>query len=176
MLTEEILKEIYPDSMFVNRMKYLPFLDKWMDYYLITTPVRKRAFLAQVGHESGQLFYSKEIASGAAYEGRKDLGNIQAGDGVNFKGRGLIQITGRANYDRVGKAFGIDLLKNPQMLQGPELAVRSACWFWFKKGLNVIADLDTPESFIIITEKINGGTNGLQDRLKLHELCKRYIT
>lgn len=175
MLTEEILKKIYPDSMFTNRMKYLPFLDKWMSHYEINTPLRKQAFLAQIGHESCQLLYSKELASGSAYEGRKDLGNVQAGDGVNYKGRGLIQITGRDNYGRISKAFGVDFLNAPTLLQSPDMAVRSACWFWQQKKLNLLADLGTDEAFVDITKKINGGTNGLEDRKKLYELCKIYI-
>ncbi|MCX7219989.1 MAG: glycoside hydrolase family 19 protein, partial [Burkholderiales bacterium] len=84
---------------------FLAGLNATMLEFNINTPLRLASFLAQVGHESGQLKYLKELASGDAYEGRKDLGNTQAGDGVRFKGRGLIQITGRANY----KACGIAL-------------------------------------------------------------------
>ena len=93
-------------------------------------------FIAQIGHESGQLKYSEEIASGKAYEGRKDLGNTQQGDGVKFKGRGLIQITGRFNYIQLSKDLGEDFIKNPELLSTPKYAVQSACWFWNKNKLN----------------------------------------
>jgi len=84
------------------------------------------------------LNYNKEIASGAAYEYRKDLGNIYPGDGVKFKGRGLIQITGRSNYTAAAKALGIDCINHPELLEQPEWAVKSACWWWENKGLNEI--------------------------------------
>lgn len=140
-LTDEQLKKIYPASTQANRDKYLPYINKYADIYNVNTPDRMAAFLAQVGHESGQLKYAEEIASGAAYEGRKDLGNIQKGDGVRYKGRGLIQITGRANYTALSKDLGIDFVSNPKLLQDPEYAVLSAFWYWNKHKLNDLADL-----------------------------------
>lgn len=119
-------------------------------------------FLAQVAHESGQLRFVEEIASGAAYEGRKDLGNTQPGDGKKFKGHGLIQITGRANHSAVSRYFFGDdrLLDDPSWLTTPEGAARSAGWYWKHSGKG---DLDglTLEA---CTRKINGGLNGLDDR------------
>lgn len=139
-LTNDQLKKIYPNSSQANRDKYLPYLNKYMGEYEINSSVRVAAFLAQIGHESAQLRYVEEIASGAAYEGRKDLGNTQKGDGVKYKGRGLIQITGRANYQEISKAFGIDFISNPELLSTPEYAVKSACWWWYNKKLNTLAD------------------------------------
>lgn len=132
----------------------------------INTRLRIAAFLAQIGHESGSLVYSKELGGPsyfAKYEGRKDLGNTQQGDGVRFCGRGLIQVTGRANYGRASQAlFGDDrLLKNPELLEQPEWAAKSAVWYWSTRNLNALADQDR---FTDITRAINGGTNGLEDR------------
>jgi putative chitinase len=135
-----------------------------MAAYAINTPLRQSHFLAQVGHESGELNYTSEIASGDAYEGRLDLGNTQPGDGRKFKGRGLIQLTGRANYADYGNAIGVNLVDgdNPrQVADDPILAVDVACWFWQRHGLNAIADRD---DVLSITRGVNGGLNGLEDR------------
>lgn len=121
-----------------------------------------RYFLAQLAHESGGLVYTKELASGKAYEGRKDLGNVKAGDGIRFKGRGYIQITGRANYTALAKDLGIDCVNHPEMLEQPHWALMSALWFWKTKHLNKYADKD---DFTGLTRAINGGTNGMADRL-----------
>ncbi len=83
--------------------------------------------------------YVKELASGSDYEGRKNLGNTQPGDGVRFKGIGLIQITGRANYEKASKALGQDFINHPELLEQPEWAVKSACWWWSNAGLNQVA-------------------------------------
>lgn len=146
------------------------WLNVYCTKYEIDTPLRLAAFLAQLCHESGRFRYVEEIASGRAYEGRKDLGNTQKGDGVRFKGRGLIQITGRANYTEMSKDLGIDFVSNPELVKEPEFAVMTACWFWDKRELNILAD---EERFRDITRKINGGYNGLEDREKLYAKCKR---
>lgn len=175
--------------------KFMQFINDTCDKYEINTPVRQLCFLAQVGHESGGLFYTEEIASGSAYEGRKNLGNTQPGDGVRFKGRGLIQITGRANYKSIGDALGIDFIKNPTLLGGKNVkvctpdqlkyAALSAGWFWNSRNLNSFADnidikksIDTGtniENFKIITKKINGGYNGLADRLNRYKVGLKYF-
>lgn len=141
----------------------------------MTTPLRRSHFLAQVGHESGELRYTEEIASGAAYEGRKDLGNTQPGDGVRFKGRGLIQLTGRANYVLFGKSAGVDFTKGEQpgrIATEPALAIQAAVWFWQTHGLNALADKD---DVLAITRKVNGGTNGLEDRKRLLARAKWFL-
>ena len=135
-ITNEDLKKILPLSSEVNRNKYIEWLNYFMPKYDIDTDKEIAAFIAQIGHESGQLRYVEEIASGAAYEGRKDLGNTQKGDGKRFKGRGLIQITGRYNYQELSKDLGEDFIKNPELLSTPKYAVQSACWFWNKNKLN----------------------------------------
>ncbi len=166
--------------------KFLQAINDTCTRFNINTAIRQLCFLAQVGHESGGLFYTEELASGKAYEGRKDLGNTQPGDGVRFKGRGLIQITGRANYTKLGKFLGIDLVNNPTLLGGKNVttctaeqitnAALSAGCFWDSRNLNTLADkmditkpitdANNMKQFIAITKKINGGTNGLQDRVQ----------
>lgn len=148
---------------------FLPHLNRTMSEFGIDSPARVAAFLAQVGHESGQLLYVKELASGKAYEGRKDLGNTSLGDGVKYKGRGLIQITGRANYTALASALGIDCVARPELLESAENASRSAGWFWKKNNLNRFADSG---DFVGLTRRINGGTNGLADRIELHNRAK----
>jgi putative chitinase len=130
----------------------------------VNSPLRIAHFLAQVGHESGDFRYSEELADGSAYEGRASLGNTQPGDGPRFKGRGLIQLTGRANYTAYGLARGRDFVTPPNNLAlstDPNLAVDVSCWFWTTHGLNARADSDSLNS---ITHTINGGFNGLADR------------
>lgn len=130
--------------------------------YAIDTPLRMAHFLAQIGHESGCLRYTKELASGAAYNNRPDLGNVKPDDGPLFKGRGLIQLTGRSNYGAYGKACGRDLLSNPDLVStDPYLAADVAGWFWAGHQLNDWADRDDLRE---ITRRINGGYNGLADR------------
>jgi putative chitinase len=162
-----------PDELCAAMNIPLARAEKWADALTsamvggqINTRMRQAAFLAQIGHESGSLVYVKELGGDkyfAKYDGRKDLGNTQAGDGARFCGRGLIQITGRANYGRASQAlFGDDrLLKNPELLEQPEWAAKSAVWYWTTRNLNALADADR---FTDITRAINGGTNGLEDR------------
>lgn len=151
---------------------YVRWLNEYCARYEINTPLRLAAFLAQIGHESGRLRYAEEIAKGDAYEGRKDLGNVCKGDGKKFKGRGLIQITGRYNYTKISNDLGIDFVSQPMLLSLPKYAVWSACWYWDKRGLNALAD---EGKFRDITRAINGGYNGLEDREKLYARCKRML-
>lgn len=118
-------------------------------------------FIAQCGHESGGFVYMEEIASGAAYEGRKDLGNVVAGDGKRYKGRGPIQLTGRANYRRIGLRIGLNLENNPTLVADPSIGMWCALEYWDENKLNKYADADDTES---LTRRINGGYNGLADR------------
>jgi putative chitinase len=141
--------------------QYLPLLNAAMAEVEINTPRRRAAFLAQLAHESGELRYMEELATGEAYEGRKDLGNTQKGDGARYKGRGPIQLTGRNNYRKAGQALGVDLEGSPQRAADPDVGFRVACWFWKVNGLNALADAG---NFDAITRRINGGYNGKADR------------
>ena len=140
--------------------KYKSLLAK----YGITTPLRLAHFFSQIAHESGGFKYLVELGGKSyfdKYEGRKDLGNTQKGDGYKFKGRGYIQVTGRANYSEISKDLKIDFINNPELLEQEVNAMVSALWFWNKRKLNQFADLDDIKT---ITKKINGGYNGLKER------------
>lgn len=173
-ITLSTLKKICPLTSESILVDYVDPLNRFMAKYGIDTPLRARHFIAQIAHESGCFNYVRELASGKDYEGRKDLGNTNEGDGVKFKGRGLIQVTGRANYEQCSKAlFGdLRLINEPMLLEVAENAVESACWFWKKKNLNVFADKD---NLLAVTKRINGGTNGIQHRIELYNLCRRYV-
>jgi putative chitinase len=138
----------------------------------IDTNVRAAAFLAQIAHESGELRWVRELASGEAYEGRKDLGNTEPGDGVRFKGRGLLQVTGRANVTAVSAALGVDFVGNPALMELPVHAARVSTWFWKTRGLNAFADKGDIRT---ITKRINGGLNGFEERIAYWEAAKRAL-
>jgi len=155
---------ILPECSVERAERYFPGVTQTMERYGINTPLRVMHFLAQIGHESGGFRYAEEIASGAAYEGRADLGNTQAGDGQRFKGRGLIQLTGRTNYAAYGKSIGRDLTvdNNWQLVaDDPGLCVDVAGWYWARRNINALADRNDLEA---VTKAINGGLNGLEDR------------
>jgi putative chitinase len=158
------LAKIMPGASAAKIAQYAPYLNQAMQQAGINTPARQAAFLAQLGHESGSFKYMQELASGKAYEGRKDLGNTQPGDGVKYKGRGPIQITGRANYAAAGKALGIDLINHPELAATPQVGFQTAAWYWNTHNLNQYADKNTQAGFDKITKIINGGYNGKADR------------
>ena len=162
-ITDKQLGKIAPNLKEPKLSIFTKALNDAMDQFRISTATQQSAFLAQVMHESGECRYVKELASGASYEGRKDLGNTVKGDGVRYKGRGLIQITGRANYKLLSDAFKVDFISKPELLESVEYAAKSAAWFWSTHSLNKYCD-GSSEGFITLTKKINGGVNGLSDR------------
>ncbi len=137
--------------------------------YQITGVLRICHCLAQLAHESDGFCTTEEYASGAAYEGRADLGNTEPGDGKRFKGRGLIQLTGRANYRTYGARVGVDLESDPPAAAEPVMSLRIACEYWTDKKLNDHADND---DLMTITRRINGGLNGLDDRRRYLRIAK----
>lgn len=153
------------------------YIIRYAQEFDINTPLRWCHYLAQIAHESGELRYSEEIASGKAYDTGElaiKLGNTPDadGDGQRFKGRGLIQLTGRANYESYKQYCGFDVVKQPELLAKPVGAVRSSMWFWKSKGLNELADRD---EFTAITKRINGGINGIEDRRKYLTRAKKVL-
>lgn len=149
-----------------------PLNSAMLEFEISLTLLREAAFLAQVAYESGELRWLRELASGNEYEGRTDLGNVDPGDGPLYKGRGLLQITGKTNYLKCGEALDLPLLQSPELLEQPENAARSAGWFWNIHGLNELAD---SENFLLITKRINGGTNGYAKRLAYFEKAKQIL-
>lgn len=151
----------------------------WLDAGGIDTEARISEFLAQACLETDYFKTLREYASGKAYEGRKDLGNVVAGDGVKFKGRGIFQCTGRDNYSRYGKRLGIDLLKEPALAERPDISVRIAVMYWNDKGLNAYADKGDTKA---ISRAVNRGNpkstkaaNHEADRIKIAKLAREII-
>lgn len=161
---------------------FVPALNAAMSKYAIITRLRMAAFIAQIGHESGQLQWVRELGSDQ-YLSKYDTGTLAKrlgntpeadGDGQKYRGRGLIQITGRANYEACSEALFSDarLINTPELLEVPVYAALSAGWFWQRAGLNTLADKG---DFLTITKRINGGTNGLADREALYERALRVL-
>lgn len=171
-VTTAQLRAIMPQLSNPRCRQFIGPLNDAMREFDINTPRRRAAFLAQLAHESGELRYLEEIASGEAYVGRKDLGNTEPGDGVRFKGRGPIQLTGRANYRRAGQALGLNLEAQPALAADPCIGCRVAGWFWKQHKLNERAD---QEDFTAITRVINGGLRGQAQRQAYYERAKEVL-
>ena len=198
---QQQLLQILPNARQVAGV-FVPALNATMAKYQITTPARMAAFLAQVGHESCQLTvlvenlnYSAEALqrvwparfdaalaakcarqpeqiANIAYASRMGNGAPASGDGWRYKGRGLIQVTGKSNYQRCGDALGLDLITSPELLEQPQHAAMSAGWFWAANGLNALADTGDLQA---ITRKINGGLNGYADRAAIYERALKVL-
>ena len=200
-ITQQQLLQILPNADPVAGV-FVPVLNTAMGKYSIITPARIAAFLAQVGHESGQLTalvenlnysaqallscwparFTAALASQVArqpekianivYADRMGNGSTASGDGWSYRGRGLIQVTGRANYAKCGEALGLDLIGNPDLLAQPANAALSAGWFWSINGLNTLADAG---NFTQITQRVNGGQNGAADRLAIYQRALKVL-
>jgi putative chitinase len=148
-------------------------LDKYCPQYSVNTPLRLAHFLAQACHETMGFRYLKEIwgptPAQRRYEGRADLGNNRPGDGRLYCGRGIFQLTGRANYRNIGAALALPLEVEPELACDPQISVKIACHYWMTRGINAPADADDIEA---VTRKINGGLNGLADRKACLERAK----
>lgn len=176
MITEDQLSKI------INRMSYktkqgevVEALNRGMTDAEINTPLRTAMFMAQILHESGGFKWLTELGDVAyfdRYENRTDLGNVRKGDGYKFKGRGFIHITGRFNYGKVGDALGLDLVTTPDMAAELVPAARIAGWFWTTHTLNTPSDRRDLKK---VTYIINGGYNGLQERLSWYQKVKQVL-
>ena len=183
MLSSEQLRAIMPGLPAAKGQAFLPFLQAALAEFAIETPARSAAFLAQVAHESDQFRFMEEIRGPTPAQQRYEppsslattLGNTEPGDGKRFKGRGPIQITGRANYRRFGDLLEIDLVADPARAAQPDTAFRVSALFWAKNGLNELADQATAEAFRLITRRINGGFNGLADRERFYAVARRVL-
>src|SRR4051812_21391901 len=179
MVTNDQLKAIMPHLAAAKADECLPSLIAAMQEFAIESPPRMAAFLAQIAHESGELRLMQELWGPTPAQRRYEpasplattLGNTEPGDGLKFKGRGPIQVTGRANYKRFGDLLGIDLIADPARAAGSDVGFRIAALFWSKKGLNELADEGTADAFREITRRINGGCNGLPDRQRYYSVA-----
>lgn len=182
-LTKQQVKAIMPCALSSNIDKYLPYLNELMPKFGISTRLRVCHFVAQIAHESGELRYSQEIASGKAYDTGKlaiRLGNTPEadGDGQKYKGRGLIQLTGTANYRKFNQYLKDnfnnteDVLEKPEIVATPYYAVLTACWFFKTSGCLSLADKDDVTA---VTKRVNGGLNGYKQRCQYLSRCKKVI-
>jgi putative chitinase len=140
-----------------------------LDRYAINNRLRIAHFMGQVTHECAGFRTTEEFASGAAYEGREDLGNVRDGDGRRYKGRGLIQLTGRDNYRKIGDTLHLPLEDNPELAAEPVTSLKIACEYWKSRNINAAADQD---DLIQATRLVNGGLNGLEDRRRYLQKAK----
>lgn len=155
---------------------------EWLEAGGIDTPAREAEFLAQACLETDYFRTLKEYGGPSyfeRYEGRKDLGNVVAGDGKKFPGRGIFQLTGRSNYAAYGKRLGLDLLKEPELAARPDISLRIAAMYWNDKGLNAYADKGDTAA---ISRAINRGNakskspaNHEADRIKIAKLAREII-
>ncbi|WP_456426261.1 glycoside hydrolase family 19 protein [Rhodocaloribacter sp.] len=167
-LTADTLADLIAPEPRARAEPFVEPLNETMRRYAVDTFRRQSHFLAQVLHESGRLRFLEELwgptPAQERYEGRADLGNTRPGDGFRFRGRGLIQLTGRANYEAYGRDTGIDYVADPDAVAALPAAVDVAGWFWRKRNLNALADLN---DVYRVTRRINGGLNGIADRIAL---------
>lgn len=200
MVSIEQMKTIFPKLNWDKAQFYVPFITTVLPKFGIDTPLRKAHFLSQLAHESGGLKYSEENLNYSAqglrsvfgkyfktneiaeqyarkpqkianrvYADRMGNGSEDSGDGWKYRGRGLIQLTGKDNYRSFANDQGVDCVNNPDLILDPEIALTSACWYWKKRNINAFADAD---DIIMVTKRINGGTNGIQDRMHWLDLFK----
>jgi putative chitinase len=196
LFTVEILRDCLPEASIQNVELFADPIERTCQEFDIVTPWRTAAFIAQVGHESCNLKFVKENLNYSAqgllkvfpkyfdaetanrynrnaeaianrvYANRMGNGNEASGDGWRYRGRGLIQLTGKHNYTKCGEGLNVDLISDPTYLESPEGAARSAGWFWNSRGLNTFADVGDIKN---MTKRINGGFIGLEDRIKHYE-------
>lgn len=179
LVTLEQLKQIYPVAAKAGRCeKYIDSLNTTLQKFNIVEPIQIAAFLSQVAVESAELRYVRELGDDK-YLSKYDTGDLAKrlgntteadGDGIKYKGRGFIQCTGRYNYEQCGKALGLDLINNPELLEQPEHAWDSAGWYWSLRKINNYAN-----DIVKVTKLVNGGSNHLKERTQYYELAKKVL-
>lgn len=171
-LTKSDIVAIMPTAAF-RCERFLPYLNRFQDeFHVGDNSLVLAHYLAQIAHESCEMRYTCEIASGEKYEFRSDLGNTRPGDGKRFKGRGLIQLTGRKNYTDYKAYCGYDVVSNPKLLEQPFGAVRSSMWAFVRLGCVRYAEADDVRA---VTRRVNGGYNGLDSRMAYLKKAKRVL-
>ena len=178
--TAEQLIQIMPHANPATVGQCTPYIKECLTEFEIDTPLRAAAFLAQIAHETGSLEWLREIWGPTPQQRKydppnalaKQLGNILKGDGKKFRGRGAIQLTGRANYKKYGQWLQLPLEEQPELAEQPAYAFRIAGAFWHQNNLNTLADVG---KFETITRRINGGTNGLAERKAFYARAKKVL-
>lgn len=179
-MTLEQLCKIMPHLKRAKAELYLPLLNKALEEAGINTPLREAHFISQAAHESFEFLYFQEIYGPTEQQKKYEppsalatrLGNTQPGDGLRFKGRGIFQLTGRANYNKYGALLDLPLETNPALAADPEISFKIACKYW---NLNHLSDFADKDDILTITKRINGGTNGLDSRKKYLALAKEAL-
>ncbi|MBD2033768.1 glycoside hydrolase family 19 protein [Leptolyngbya sp. FACHB-321] len=177
-VTTDMLLQIVGSNELVSRIKMMtPGMNATLKRYQINSKLRIAHFLAQVIHESGGFRWLRELWGPTEaqewYEGRRDLGNNHPGDGFRFRGRGIIQLTGRANYQKFFDELGVDVVSKPELVENFPHAVLAAGWFWKGKSINDPADQDNVRE---VTRRVNGGFNGLAERIAILERAKLVLS
>lgn len=176
-LTGAILKKISPAAKAGLVERLAEGMNRYLPVYGITDLGEVQMFLAQAAHESMGFSTMYELwgptPAQKRYERRKDLGNVAPGDGFRYRGRGIFQLTGRANYRTEGEALGLPLESNPELAADPFHAVHIACKYWKRRKIGAVARRG---DFVAVTRLINGGTNGIEDRRRLFDRCRKFVS
>ena len=173
LITKKQLSRIWDVSETTISDRIINDLNACLVRFQINTSVRIRHFISQISHESGGGKWMKELASGDDYEGRKDLGNTQPGDGRKYKGAGFIQLTGRANYASFSK-----YMNDPKVMDGVDYVAlnypaTSAGYWWYNNRMNALCDRNP--LIEEVTKRVNGGLRGIEDRKVYYSRCLEVI-
>ena len=163
-ITAQQIRRIMPHARERRIGDFVRSFNAWSDTFGIDTPMKAAHYIGQVAQETGELRYLEEMADGRQYEGRKDLGNVEKGDGRRFKGRGYLQTTGRRNYQQYADSVYCrgDLMAHPERLARQPGCQKASMFFWMENGLNALAEKDDGHG---VSRRINGGDNGMAQRL-----------
>lgn len=174
---KRLISEYQAETIFGRQVSTIQLndLNKCLDRFDIDKPQRIEHFMAQIAHESGGLRWLKELATGDAYEGRRDLGNVRPGDGRRYKGGGAIQLTGRANYQALSSYIGDSRVMEGVNYVAEYLPFTSAGFWWYRNGLNQM--IDNGATVAQVSKRVNGKhpANGLIDRIKYYKIACKVI-